>query len=131
MKFEGADYNNALTLPSVGGIKNSKTPMFDCMFHIAIENNSLNNYFTEKVIDCFLSKTIPIYYGDKNIGNHFNEKGIIAINNVDEIIKVCNELTPETYERMLPIVLDNYETALDYQDFNVRIKNAILKIIES
>lgn len=130
VKFVGVDYNNALTLPLVSGIKNSKTPMFDCMFHIAIENHSVNNYFTEKVIDCFLSRTIPIYYGDKNIGKHFNENGMIMVNNVDEIIKVCNMLTPVAYERMLPIVLDNYETALDYQDANIRIKNGILKVLE-
>jgi len=90
----------------------------------------LNNYFTEKVIDCFLSKTIPIYYGDKNIGKIFNEKGMITVNSVDEIINACNKLSPETYERMLPLVLDNYETALDYQDANVRIKNGILKVLD-
>jgi len=131
VRYAGADYTNALTLPQTGTYINSKTPMFDCMFHIAIENNSTNNYFTEKITDCFLSKTVPIYYGDKNIGNHFNKNGMIIVNNVDDIIKACNMLTPETYERMLPLLLDNYETALDYQDFNVRIKNGILKIIES
>ncbi len=36
-----------------------KTELFiDSMFHIAIENNQAIDYFTEKLIDCFVSKTI-------------------------------------------------------------------------
>ena len=43
-----------------------KTELFiDSMFHIAIENNKAINYFTEKLIDCFVSKTIPIYWFSK------------------------------------------------------------------
>ena len=129
VKLPNVDYKNQLTLPPSPSWVNSKTLMFDCMFHIAIENTSLNNYFTEKLTDCFLSKTIPIYYGDKNIGEHFNDNGIIQVNSVDEIIQACNSVTPETYGRLLPIINDNYETALHYQDFNVRIRDAILKLI--
>ena len=32
-------------------------------FSICIENNSRESYFTEKITDCILCKTIPIYYG--------------------------------------------------------------------
>ena len=129
VKVADEDYSKSLTLPQTCGFHNSKTPMFDCMFHIAIENTSLNNYFTEKVIDCFLSKTIPIYRGDKNIGNHFNANAMIEVNSVDEMIQACNSVTPDVYNRLLPIINDNYETALNYQDFNVRIRNAILEVI--
>ena len=30
-------------------------------FHISVENSRQKNYFTEKIIDCFASKTVPIY----------------------------------------------------------------------
>jgi len=35
----------------------------DSMFGIAIENFSHRGFFTEKILDCFLLKTIPIYWG--------------------------------------------------------------------
>ncbi|GAG53179.1 unnamed protein product, partial [marine sediment metagenome] len=61
-KWKGANYDNELVLGD------SKTPLFDSQYHIAIENTSMNNYFTEKLIDCFQTLTVPIYYGAENIG---------------------------------------------------------------
>jgi len=107
----------------------SKVPLFNSQYHIAIENTSINNMFTEKLIDCFQTKTIPIYYGAPNIGDTFNSSGIIMVNSLDDIINACNQLTPDTYERMLPIVIDNYETSLKYCDYNKQIKEAIISTI--
>jgi len=42
-------------------------------YSIAMENSSQNNYFTEKINDCFLSWTMPIYWGCPNIQNYFPE----------------------------------------------------------
>ena len=41
-------------------------------------------YFNEKIIDCFFSGTIPIYWGTKNISKYFDENGIIFFPNIDE-----------------------------------------------
>lgn len=49
-------------------------------FSIAIENTSMPYYFTEKITDCFLAYTVPLYYGCKNIGSYFPEKSFIQIN---------------------------------------------------
>ena len=38
----------------------------DYMYSIAIENTIEPFYFTEKILNCFASKTIPIYRCDKN-----------------------------------------------------------------
>jgi hypothetical protein len=46
-----------------------KDELFKSMFHIAIENTQENNYFTEKIIDCFRTYTIPVYCGCPNISN--------------------------------------------------------------
>ncbi|MFZ2948079.1 MAG: hypothetical protein WA003_01220, partial [Desulfuromonadaceae bacterium] len=51
----------------------------DFQYHIAIENVCQNNYFSEKIVDCFVTKTIPIYIGCKNIGNFFDERAIIQV----------------------------------------------------
>lgn len=53
--------------------------IFPYKYSIAIENYSCNDYWTEKIADCFLSWTIPIYWGAKNILAYFPEKSMILI----------------------------------------------------
>ena len=48
-------------------------------YSIAIENATIPFYFTEKINDCFLSWTVPIYHGCMNIGKFFPEKSFIKI----------------------------------------------------
>jgi hypothetical protein len=51
----------------------------DYMFSIAIENGQYGTYFTEKLLDCFATGTIPVYLGAPDIGNYFNKDGIIDL----------------------------------------------------
>jgi hypothetical protein len=48
-------------------------------YSLAIENYSCNDYWTEKIADCFLSWTMPIYYGAKNITSYFPKESMILI----------------------------------------------------
>jgi hypothetical protein len=108
-------------------IGENKDALFNSQFHIAIENCSIDNYFTEKILDCFISKTIPIYCGCVNIEKYFNDKGIIKFNNINECISECNKLNKDTYKEMLPYVEENYKIALQYINWQERLKNAIKK----
>lgn len=65
-------------------------------YHIAIENSSSLYYWTEKLSDCYLTGTYPIYYGCKNLDDYFSKDAFTAIdikdaecaiNIIDEIIK--------------------------------------------
>ena len=47
------------------------------MFSIVFENASYDNYYTEKITDCFANGTVPIYWGDPKIGESFDTGGII------------------------------------------------------
>jgi len=107
----------------------SKAPLFDSMFHVAIENTSIANYFSEKIVDCFQTKTVPIYLGCTNIEKYFNIDGIIRVNNVGDIIEACNSITPELYAKMLPAIEDNYNRSMDWLDHDKQIENAIIKLI--
>lgn len=86
-----------------------KVAAFGYHYHIAIENVRRNSYFTEKLIDCFQTRTVPIYWGCPNIGDYFNTDGMLIANTVDEIIEKANSLRPDDYERMLPAIEENYE----------------------
>ena len=102
----------------------------DSMFGIAIENTSHNGYFTEKILDCFLLKTIPIYWGCTDIDNFFNKKGIIKFGSVDECIYLSNTLTKEYYNSKKDIIEENYQKALHYIDYEQNIVNKVTEIFK-
>jgi hypothetical protein len=121
-----------------GGVENfennktlgeNKSPLFDSHFHICIENTQSSNYFTEKLIDCFVTKTIPIYFGAPNIGKYFDLNGIFVVNNFDEILNVCNSLTEEEYQNKLLFVEKNFELAQKYITIVDRLESKINYIL--
>lgn len=118
------NYNNN---PVLG---NDKSPLFDGQFYICIENVKRENWWTEKIVDCFQTKTVPIYYGCPNIGDWFDTRGIIIVDNLKEIINACNDLTPEVYESMLPYVEENYKRSVEFADFGERLGRDISKILQ-
>jgi len=110
------------TAPWDGG----KNTCWYSMYHIAIENSQNKGYFTEKIIDAFITKTIPIYWGCPNINEFFNMDGVITFNNEHEAIEIINNLTPEYYESKKEAIEENYLKAMEYADFVGRI-NLIIK----
>lgn len=80
----------------------------DYMFSIAIENDDTDGYFSEKILDCFLVGTIPIYWGPKSIKNIFNPDGIIWL----EDIKNLNDYDKKYYKSKESVIKENYFLAL-------------------
>lgn len=109
--------------------KKNKNELFDNQYHIVIENTKKENWFTEKLIDCLLSKTIPIYWGCSNIEKWFNTEGFHIVENLNDIINVCNSLTPEMYNKKLAIIEENYLKALEFSNTPERLKKTILSLI--
>jgi hypothetical protein len=106
--------------------KYDKTELFcDSMFHIAIENNCVPNYFTEKLNDCIVSKTIPIYSGCPNIDKYYDINGFILFNSVEELIEKVNNLTPELYYSKLEILEKNYQKFLNHKSFEEQLIDII------
>ena len=86
----------------------------DYRFQIVIENVCKDFWFTEKLIDCFATGTIPIYVGCPAIADFFNPDGIIVVHDLEDIEKVLPACTAEFYESKLKAVVDNYERAKKY-----------------
>jgi len=89
--------------------------MKDYMFSVAIENSSVPNYFTEKILDCFLCGCVPVYWGCTNIEKFFNPRGIIKFQNAAELkTKILPKLSKQKYKEMRSAVQENFETAKKY-----------------
>jgi hypothetical protein len=95
-------------------------------FSMIIENSKQANYFTEKLIDCILTRTIPIYWGCPNISEFFDTTGWIILDTttIEELITKLKQLTPEYYEKYYDIVEKNFNTAHKYTDFCINLNNA-------
>lgn len=97
-------------------------------FHIVCENQVMPNMFSEKLLDCFKTCTVPIYYGCINIEKYFNTQGIIRFNTIDEFKYIVDTITPDTYNEMLAHVFDNYIRAKPYyKTIYQRIEDTIEK----
>ena len=88
----------------------------DYAFSVNIENMIDDHYFSEKIIDCFLCGTIPIYFGAKKIAKYFNPDGIIMFSNIEELDNILNNISFELYKSKIQAVKENFEIAKQYTD---------------
>ena len=85
-------------------------------YALVIENSYIENYWTEKLADAYLSECLPFYYGCPNINDYFFDDEIISIdiNNVYQTIH---------------IIKSALETDL-YTNFKHNIKQAKNKVLD-
>jgi len=108
--------------------KGKETVFKNSMFGAVIENFSHRGFFTEKILDCFLLKTIPIYWGCTNIDEFFDKDGLIEFGNIDNFLYISNTLTEEFYNSKKDAIEKNYQLALKYIDYEQTITNKITEI---
>jgi len=89
----------------------------DYLFSIAIENCKEDYYFTEKLLDCFLTGTVPIYWGCPSIGDYFNVNGFYTFDNLDELFLIISDRKnlEEFYLNNVDNIIQNYQLALKYK----------------
>ena len=106
----------------------NKRELFDeYQFALVIENSKQTNYFTEKIMDCLLLKTIPIYWGCPNIAEFFDTTGWIVLEteSIEEFQEKLRILTTDHYSKYSDIVEKNYEKSKTYMDLIKNINNAV------
>ncbi len=90
-------------------------------YSLAIENSCASDYWTEKIADCFLTYTLPIYYGCTNIGSYFPEGSYITIdirNPADALQSIKRILEDDPWEARLPLIEEARDLVLNkYQLF--------------
>lgn len=68
--------------------------------------------------------------GCPNIGEFFNNEGIIKFGDVDDFIYITNQLTEEYYISKKDVIEENYEKALQYVNYEQNIVNKITEIFK-
>ena len=86
-------------------------------YSVVIENCREEGYFSEKLIDCFLCSTMPIYWGAPDIERHFDPEGMIICQSEQDLKQAISEATPSYYDEMHDALLHNAERALAFVDY--------------
>lgn len=97
-------------------------------YAIAIENYYGDNYWTEKIADCWLADTLPFYYGCPNLEDYFPSDSFIRID-LDDFDNAANIIrrmvdTGE-YEKRLPAIREARNLVLNHYQFFPFMENEL------
>jgi hypothetical protein len=99
----------------------------DYRYHFCIENINRDYWFTEKLIDCFVTGTIPIYWGCPSIDDFFNIDGMICFDELKRLPELLPLCTTAFYESKLDAVKENFELAKNYRLAELTIPSLLYK----
>ena len=101
-------------------------------YSIVIENTREKNCFSEKIIDCLITKTIPIYYGCENIHDIFDTTGWIMLETTESTYKELQtklqHINESYYMKYKDVIEKNYETAKRYSSYSTNLCEALVKL---
>jgi len=80
-------------------------PYQSYQFHICIENFSLNEYFSEKIMNPLLCSSTPLYLGCKNIETYFPDNVITLSGDEKTDLELLKQIceSPNTYKKNIDI----------------------------
>ena len=94
-------------------------------YSVVIENVRERSYFTEKLIDCLLCDTIPIYWGAPDIGDFFDARGMLICRDADDIKAAVSDLPAFDHGDFKPYVAINRKRANLYADHELNAARLI------
>ena len=105
-------------------------------FNIAFENSEAPGYITEKLVDCYMANTVPIYWGSGGDVYPYPKESMICANDyesIDDLVERIKEIdnNPEQYLAILQANPFRIENQHKLPDFNAQIRDFIKKLIES
>jgi FkbM family methyltransferase len=100
----------------------------DYKFTVVIENEKIEGYFTEKLIDALITGTVPIYWGCPDVGEFFDTSAIIAFDTADELKKILSDQTilDEFFDNNFDAIKNNAAKARRFASVDENFLNAIV-----
>ncbi|MCR9147353.1 MAG: glycosyltransferase family 10 [Rhodobacteraceae bacterium] len=95
-------------------------------FSVIIENVREPNYFTEKLVDAVLCRTVPIYWGCPNIAAFMDTSGMILCQSAEDIRAALQDLSADRYKALLPGLMRAVPQAAEYVNIEERAVRVIL-----
>ena len=110
---------------------NDKAEVLDSYrYHVAIENDSVPDYFTEKLVDSFLGLALPFYFGCTNTADYFPQESFIPIDIFDfegSINTIRRAIRANEYEKRLPYIKEARRRVLEEHNLFALLSREIEK----
>ncbi len=110
---------------------NDKAEVLDSYrYHVAIENDSVPDYFTEKLVDSFLGLALPFYFGCTNAADYFPEASFIPIDIFDfegSMKTIRRAIETDEYEKRLPFIKEARRRVLEEHNLFALLSREIEK----
>lgn len=94
--------------------------LYPSKYALAIENSYYRDYWTEKIADCFLSWTMPIYAGAPNITEYFPEESMLLVDPErpeEAIAQIQEAIASRRWERNIDAIAAARELVLERYQF--------------
>ena len=104
--------------------------MFPYKYVFNAENNSIKNYYTEKLIDGILAECLVFYSGCFNIRDFIDERAYIyleLLNFEEDYKKIKKAIEDNEWEKRIDIIRSQKEKILEYLQFFPRLERIINK----
>jgi len=99
-------------------------------YSIAIENSVVQGYFTEKITECYLAHTFPIYFGAPDITAYFDPRSLLKIDIAEyqtSILKIEELLEEDPWENSVHLLT---QQKLNYLN-HYQLFPALAKILDN
>jgi len=96
------------------------------LYSVVIENSIETSYFTEKIVDACLCRTVPIYWGAPDIGDYFDVEGILVCQSAQDILAAIESISANDYESRQDAIERNVVFAKKYADVEMRAALTII-----
>lgn len=105
----------------------SRTPLHDkrsCLlpyrYYFDAENNSVPNFYTEKIVDCLLAETLCFYWGCPNLDSFFDPRAFIRLELTDfeaDLRRIRDAIAADEWSARLPYIRAEKQRILDENQF--------------
>jgi hypothetical protein len=123
-KFKWETYNG--TLP----YHNKDDALLPYKYTFNVENHSITNYFTEKIIDGILAETLVVYNGCPNIREFFDKDALVYLELVDfekDYLTLLKMIEEDWHTKRLPKIKEAKQKILNEYQLFPRLKQIINK----
>lgn len=121
-KFEWKNYKGSLPPCE------KDNAMFPYKYTFNVENNNINGYYTEKIIDGILAESLIFYNGCPNIREYIDERAFVwldLLNFEDDYQKIKNAIDNNLWEERLPYIKEAKNKILNVTQFFPRLEKII------
>lgn len=98
-------------------------------YSVVIENCREAGYFSEKLLDACLCRTVPIYWGAPDVGDYLDPRGLILCEDEDGLMEAIRGLEDRDISAFAPYLEENRRRAMDLADGERRAAEALRAVL--